>query len=98
MILYGDRDKMINHLISERNKLVQREYKSRHDWASKQIHLELCKKFKFDHLKKWCTCNQKSVPENETHKILWNFEIQTEHLISVRLSDLGIVNDIKRAY
>ena len=26
----------------------------------------------------------KSVLENETHKILWNFEIQTDHLISAR--------------
>ena len=29
-----------------------------------------------------------SVQENETHKILWNFEIQTDHLISVRKSGL----------
>ena len=26
--------------------------------------------------------NLESVLENETHKVLWNFEIQTEHLIS----------------
>ena len=38
-----------------------------------------------------------SVPENETHKVLWDFEIQTHHLISVRRPDLVIVNKkIKR--
>ena len=31
-------------------------------------------------------------PENETHKRLWNFEIQTDHLISVRRPDLVLVN------
>ena len=28
--------------------------------------------------------NLESVLENETHKILWNFEIQTDYLISAR--------------
>ena len=29
-----------------------------------------------------------SVLENETHEILWDFEIQTDHLISARRTDL----------
>ena len=32
------------------------------------------------------------VLKNETHKILWDFEIQTDHQISVRRSDLVIAN------
>ena len=35
--------------------------------------------------------NPESILENEMHKILWDFEIQTDHLISARRSDLGIV-------
>ena len=35
--------------------------------------------------------NPESVQENETHNILWNFELQTDHLISVR-RDPMIVN------
>ena len=31
--------------------------------------------------------NPESVPENETHMILWDFEIYTHHLISARPSD-----------
>ena len=38
----------------------------------------------------------KSILENETHKILWNFEIQTDHLISARWQDLVVVNNNKR--
>ena len=32
--------------------------------------------------------NPESVLENETHKLLWDFEIQMDHLISVRQPDL----------
>ena len=33
---------------------------------------------------------QESVLENETHKILWDFDIQTKHLISTRRPELEI--------
>ena len=32
--------------------------------------------------------NPESVLENETHKILWDFEIHADHLISARQPDL----------
>ena len=35
---------------------------------------------------------QESILENETYKILWDFGIQTVHLISARPPDLEIVN------
>ena len=37
-----------------------------------------------------------SVLENETYKILWDFEIQTDHLISTRRPYLVIVNKKKK--
>ena len=37
-----------------------------------------------------------SVLENETHKILWDFEIQTDHLITARRPDLVLINKKKR--
>ena len=37
-----------------------------------------------------------SVLENETHKILLDFEIQTDHLISARRPDLVIANNKKK--
>ena len=43
---------MINHIISKYIKLVQKEYKKRHDWVGSVINWELCKKFKFEHKKK----------------------------------------------
>ena len=57
---------MINPMISERSKLAQKEYKTRHDWVGKVIHWELCKKFQFGHTNKWYMYNPASVQENET--------------------------------
>ena len=37
-----------------------------------------------------------SILENETHQILWNFDMKMNHLISVRRSDLVIINKKKR--
>ena len=61
----------------------------------KVIHWELCKKLNFDHTNKWYMHNQESVVEKETHKLLWDFEIQTDHQISAR-PDLIIINNKKR--
>ena len=51
---------------------------------------------KFDHTNKCYMHNPESVQENEMHKFLWDFEIQTDHLISARQPDLVIVNKKKR--
>ena len=36
------------------------------------------------------------VKKNETHKILWNFEVQTDHLILARRSDLFLIKKKKK--
>ena len=63
------------------SKLAQKKYKARHDWVGKGIHWEMCKKFKFDHTNKWYMHNQAPILENDMHKLLWDFNIQTDHLI-----------------
>ena len=59
---------------------------------SKGIHWEICNKLKFDHTNKRYIHNPASVLENGAHKLLWNFDIQTDHLTSVRRPDLIIFN------
>ena len=90
--LWGDKNETINHIISECSKLAQKEYKTRHDWVGKVIHWEICKKLKFDHANKWYMHNPSPVLENDTHKLLWDFDIQTDQLISARRPDLIIIN------
>ena len=85
--LCGDRDETINPIISECSILALKEYKTRNNWMGKVIQWELCKKLKFDHTNKWYMYNSESVMEN-----LWDFEIQTDLLISARRPDFMIIN------
>ena len=68
--LSGNREEIINHIISECRKLAQKEYKTRQDWVGKVIHWEMCKKFKFEHTNKWYMHNPAPVLENDTNKRL----------------------------
>ncbi len=92
----GDRDETIKHIISECCKLTQKEYKGRHDWVGKVIYWEMCKKFKFDHATKWYMHNPEPVLEHDTHKLLWDFDIRTDHLLLAKRQDLIIINQKKK--
>ena len=91
-MLRGDKDETVDHIISEYSKLVPKYCKSRHDWVGKVIPWETCKKFQFDHANKWYIHNPAPILENYVHKLLWDFDIQTDHLISARRPDLIIIN------
>ena len=65
---------------------------NRHDWVGKMIHTELYKKFKFAHTKKWNMLNTESVLKNKTHKLQWDFGIQTNHQIPAGRPDVVIMN------
>ena len=55
----------------------------------------MCKKFKFEHTNKWYMHNPAPVLENDTHKLLWDFDIHADHLFSARRPDLIIINNKK---
>ena len=52
--------------------------------------------FKFDHTTKWHMQRPASFQEIETHKILTDFDIQTDHLIPVGRADQVLINNKKR--
>ena len=52
------------------------------------IHWEMCKKFNFDHTNKWYLHNRALVLENNTLKLLWDFDRHTDHRILARRPDL----------
>ena len=81
----GDRDETINHIKSECSKLAQKEYKARYDWVGK--------KCEFDHANKWYMHNPAPILEDDRHKLLWDFDINTDHLISPRRPDLMTINN-----
>ena len=92
----SDRDKTINHIISECSKLALKEYKARHDLVGKVINWEMSGKFQFDHTNKWYMHNPAPVLENDSHKLLWDFNIQTDHLIPARRPYLIIITKKKK--
>ena len=47
-------------------------------------------------MNKWYMHNPAGVWENETHKLLWDFDIHTDHLISARRPDVIIINKKRR--
>ena len=94
--LCGDRDETINHIISGCSKLARKEYKARHYWVGNVIHWEMYKKSKFDHANKWYMHNPVPILENDTHNLLWDFDIQTDLLISARRPDLKIIDKKKK--
>ena len=59
----------------------------------KRRKIKQSKKFKFDHTNKWYMHNPPPVLENDTHKLLWDFDIQTDPRISARRPDLIIINN-----
>ena len=51
-------------------------YKANYKWVIKVIPWELCKNFKFDPTNKWYLHIPECFLENETHKVLCDFEIK----------------------
>ena len=76
----------MNLIISKCSKVPEKENKTRHDWVGKVIYMELFTILKFDHAAREYIHELKSILENEAHKILFDFEIQTD-LTHSRLED-----------
>ena len=60
------------------------------------IHRELWKKLKFNHTNRFYIHNLESVQVNETYKVLWDFALQSDFLISASLLKLVILNEKNR--
>ena len=90
-------DKSIDHIVSGCCKLAQKEYKRRHDNLGKVVHWKLARKCNFEAGDKWYEHEPESVLENEDYKILWDFSIQTDHVIEARRPDLVVVDKKERS-
>ena len=91
------KDETITHIISECPKLAQKEYKRRHDWMGMAIHWDLCRKKGFATTDKWYEHEPQPVTENEKLKILWDFTVQTDHIVEARRPDMMIIDKEKKS-
>ena len=86
----------IDHLVSGCSKLSQKECKRRHDNLGKVVHWKVARKCNFEAGDKWYEHEPELVLENEDYKMLWDFSIQTDHVIEARRLDLVVVDKKER--
>ena len=86
----------MDHIVSGCSKLAQKEYKRRHDNLGKIVHWKLARRCNIEAGDKWYEHEPESVFENEDYKILWDFSIQTDHVIEARRPDLVLVDKKER--
>ena len=87
----------IDHIVSGCSNLALKEHKRRHDNLGKIVHWKLARKCNFQAGDKWYEHEPESVLENEDYKILWDFNIQTDHVIEARRPDLVVVDKKERS-
>ena len=85
-------DGSIDHVVSGCSKLAQKEYKRRHDNLCKIVHWKLARKCNFQAGDNWYEQKPEHVLESEDYKMLWDFSIQTDHVIEAQRLDLAVVD------
>ena len=89
-------DESIDHIVNGCSKLAQKEYRRRHDNLGKIAHWKLAKKGNFEAGDKWYEHQPERVLENEDYKILWDFSIQTNHVIEASRPGLVLAEKKER--
>ena len=82
--------------MSESDKLAQKECKLKHDRVGRYVHWQFCEKIGFNGARLWYEHEPKIVVENKNLKILWDFNIQCDHIIEARRPDI-VVDEVKKA-
>ena len=80
----------MHHIICECSNLAQKEYKRRHDNVERIVHWEICKKYYLPRAEQWYNHKPKGVTENDSIKVLWDFNINADYEIKHRRSDIVI--------
>ena len=85
--LWKKADESIDLVVSGCRILAQKEYKRGLDNLGKVVNWNLARKCKFETGDKSYEYEPDNVLENEDYKILWDFSIQTDHVIEARRPD-----------
>ena len=81
----------VDHIVSCCPKLSQSEYKRRHDNVAAAVHWCMCRKYLIPCEDRWYQHRADKVAENEDVKLLWDFQVQTDHVIPARRPDILIL-------
>ena len=94
----GDKDETVWHVIGGCSKLAGTEYKRRHDNVARIIHRALCVKYGFSTAERWYEHNPEKVLGSREVKILWDFNVQTDHEVEARKPDIIVIDKTSREY
>ena len=94
--LCGEKGESVNLIVCECKRLSQRKYKQRHDNVAKVFHWKLCEKYHLEKKDKWYKHVPDSVSENDEVNLLWDVNIQCDHVIEARRPDIVVVNKQER--
>ena len=92
----GTRNETISPIVKECGKLVQKEYKRRHDSVGRYVHWHFCEKPGLNRAGFWYEHEPDSVVENENFKILRDFTIHCDHMKAARRPDIVVVDKINK--
>ena len=92
--LCGEREETISHVTAECKK---KEYKIwRQDKVGQAIHWKLCQTFSLPCKDKWYDHAPEGVMENGQVKVLWDFRVQTDHLLEHNRPDIVVLEKEER--
>ena len=86
----------MQHIVRGCEKLVQKEYKRRHDNVAKKIHWDLCKRHDLEHHEKWHDHIPEGAIENDKIKLLWDINVQCDNVIEARRPEIVVMNKKER--
>ena len=70
----GKRNEMIDYIVRKCSKFAQIKHKNRRNWVGRVTYWELWKTHNFDQTTERYMHKPESLLENETQKVLWDFE------------------------
>ena len=89
--LCNSRDETVAHLLTGCSKIANTQYLRRHNEVAKLLHWNLCKHFGVNASKKYWMHQPNGVSETQEVKLLWDFDIRTDHYIPAHRPDIVIV-------
>ena len=82
----------ISHIVSECEKLAQKDYTRRHDNVARIVQWNLRGKSNLKKSEKWYEHAPEGVAENGEVNILWNVMIQCDREVNARKPEMVVVN------
>jgi len=85
----------VEHLVCGCSYLAGQQYKHRHDEVVKYVHWLLCKRYELEYDSVWWRHSPLSVQESAEVKLLWDFNIFTDKVITARRPDITLIHKLE---